>query len=82
MEVVSTISLLTSLEIKSFHLFPNPQESHLDPIYAIYRWIHEARIVEGYIFRRITTDDQLNSENKSLVCHLVWNEIYFIADVL
>jgi hypothetical protein len=55
------------IEIKPFHLFPNHDEPHLDPIRAILRWIYVSRITEGYIFRRITTDDRLIAENRSLV---------------
>jgi hypothetical protein len=54
-------------EIKPFHLFHNPKEPHLDPVHALLCWIHVARIKEGYIFRRISTDDRIAAENKPLV---------------
>ena len=61
-------ALLTHiLEIKPFHLFHNPYEPHVDPVHAILRWMYEARITEGYIFRRVTADDRLSAENRPLV---------------
>jgi len=55
-------------EIKPFHLFHNIKERHLDPTHAILCWIHQSRIKEGYIFRRISADDRVAAENKPLVC--------------
>jgi hypothetical protein len=55
------------IEIKPFHLFHNSKERHLDPTHSILCWIHESRITEGYLFRRISADDRLTAEDKPLV---------------
>ena len=59
---------VNNAEIKPFHLFHNIKDRHLDPTHAILCWIRQCRIREGYIFRRISADDRVTSENKPLVC--------------
>ncbi len=42
-------------------------DHHLDVSHLILSWIKESRIVSGYIFRRISADDRISTEDKSLV---------------
>ena len=42
-------------------------DRHLDVNHLILSWIKESRIVSGYIFRRISADDRISIEDKSLV---------------
>jgi len=61
------LSLLTTLEIKPFHLFHNLKERHLDATHMILCWMRECRITEGYLFRRFLAEDRISPENKPLV---------------
>lgn len=40
---------------------------HLDVSHLILNWIKECRIISGYIFRRISADDRVTTEDKPLV---------------
>jgi len=65
----SSISTLTNLEIKPFHLFFNRKEPHLDPVHHLLRWIHVSRLTTGPLFRRIDPYDRVVITGaKALVC--------------
>jgi hypothetical protein len=55
------ISFFTNLEIKSFHLFFNRQELHLDPVHLLLRWIRVSRFIIGSLFRRIDAQVSIKS---------------------
>src|SRR5438477_12840627 len=42
-------------------------DRHLDVTHLILSWTKESRIVSGYIFRRISADDRVSTEDKPLV---------------
>ena len=45
------------IEIKPFHLYHDREKIWLDPVHALLRWQHVARIEVGPIFRRINKFD-------------------------
>jgi len=53
--------------IKSFPLWFNTKRKHLDPVYALVRWIHCSQITSDFIFRRFTRNsDQVSLKDKPL----------------
>ncbi|KAN0081028.1 hypothetical protein V8E54_004232 [Elaphomyces granulatus] len=63
-------------EIKPFDLWPNTKKRHLDPVHALLRWIDCSNIKSadakrsfygGYIFRKITLNDQVSQSDKPLL---------------
>ena len=54
-------------EIKPFDLWPNTEKPHLDAVDALLIWHSQSNIKSGYIFRRITLDDQISESDKPLV---------------
>jgi hypothetical protein len=70
-------ALLTCIEIKPFHLFPDVASPHLDAVRAILRWMHVSRIAEGYIFRKISVDDRISMANKPLVQRVENAQVFF-----
>jgi hypothetical protein len=54
-------------EVKPFHLWFNREKLHLDPVHALLRWQHWSGVKAGYVFRRVTLNDQVSDADKPLV---------------
>ncbi|KAN0077385.1 hypothetical protein V8E54_005689, partial [Elaphomyces granulatus] len=54
-------------EIKPFPLwFQEKDKEHLDPVKALLKWIAYSQISSGFIFRKITLNDQVSEADKPL----------------
>ena len=54
-------------QIKPFPLWFRPEKKHLDPVNALLKWVHCSGITSGFLFRRITRNDQVSQIDKPLV---------------
>jgi hypothetical protein len=54
-------------EIKPFPLwFQEKEKEHLDPVKALLKWMSYSQINSGFIFRKITLNDQVSEADKPL----------------
>lgn len=53
--------------IKPFYLYLDTKDIHLNPVFALLQWIDISEITQGYLFRRVNTNDQVILENHYLV---------------